>query len=100
MKKEVLIEDIVRMINEVISDCHERKVRNSKKKIDNAIYINSEKLESDIFDFGVDSLGYIRLIILLEGYFDFEFSDEDITSHVLRSAADFYNMISNIFDKT
>lgn len=100
MKQEVLIEDIVRMINEVIEDCHERKERNSEEIIEKVTYIDSEKLEIDIFDFGVDSLGYIRLIILLEGYFDFEFSDEDITSHVLRSALDFYNIISSIFDGT
>ena len=48
----------------------------------------------------LDSMSIINLVVLIEQQFGIEFSDEDITSHVLRSAADFYNMISNIFDKT
>ncbi|WP_304089051.1 acyl carrier protein [Methanobrevibacter ruminantium] len=95
MKKETTIEEVVKLINEVIDECFERKERNSEGEKEQVSHIGIEDYDKDIREFGIDSLGYIRLIILLEGYFDFEFSDEDITSHTLRSALDFYTVILN-----
>lgn len=93
MKSEILIEDIVKMINEVIDECYERKKRNSKETIEDVVHINSGEYDCNIFDYGIDSLGYIKLIILLEGFYNFEFPDENITSHTLKSAEDFFSAI-------
>lgn len=93
MKSEILIEDIVKMINEVIDECYDRKKRNSKEIMEEVVHIESGKYDCSVFDYGIDSLGYIKLIILLEGFYDFEFSDKDITSHTLKSAEDFYSAI-------
>jgi acyl carrier protein len=96
MKKETTVEEVVKLINEVIDECFERKERNreGEKEQTQVCHIGVEEYEKDIRDFGIDSLGYIRLIIMLEGYYDFEFADEDILSHTLRSSLDFYTVIS------
>lgn len=95
MKREVIIEEVVKMINEVIDECYERKQRNCEEKLEDVCHISVGEYEKDILDFGIDSLGYIRLIILFEGYYDFEFADEDITTYALKSTLDFYSAICN-----
>lgn len=80
------------MVNEVIMESYER---NSDNDEDIMNILGMEDYDKNIIDMGVDSLGYIKLIVLLEGYYDIEFEDEDIASHKLRSVNDLYEAINN-----
>ncbi len=90
------------IINEVLKESNER---NAKKLKDHSEEVKEVRLltidddEENIQELGIDSLAYIRLIVMLEGYFDIEFDDDDIVPHKLMTVVDFNNAINKILKK-
>jgi len=61
-------------------------MNDTEKKIRELIFENIEitvpveqiSSQDDLFQFGMDSISSIKLIVAIESVFDFEFSDEDL----------------------
>lgn len=45
---------------------------------DTVNYLDDDFFEKELIDLGIDSITFIKIIVKLENFFDFEFEEEDL----------------------
>lgn len=72
----------------------ELKVRNILSKVaDNQIKINTIGLEDSLIEIGINSTGFIKLVVEIESEFGIDFDDEDLNLNCFKNLKELINYV-------
>lgn len=91
-------EDIEKVL-EIINANIQNDFSNEEDSIGDTVVITEDMLELDIFEMGMDSIGFIRTIVSLEEEFSCEIPDEKILFTEMNTVSKILDVLSQVIPK-